>query len=382
MNSRKIILLLTDWYEPGFKAGGPIRSCVNFAAHMKEDYDLHVFTGDRDLGNLTPYNEIETDCWLDKEGLKIYYASPAALNWESILVQINQIKPDYLYLNSMYSRYFTIYPLLMKRLGLIKSKIVLAPRGMLQGGAIQFKSGKKKLFLSVLNGLGIPRHIRAHATDEQEKQDILQFLPQIQSVSVIPNFSSLTRISSVYIEKEKEKLSLIFISRIAPKKNIFYLLSQLSSLPASVQILLTIRGGVEDETYWAKCLSTIDGLPPHITVQYEGPIDHKDVTASIQQHHLFVLPTLGENFGHAIFEALSAGRPVLISDQTPWRNLAEQHAGWDLPLSETNAFIQVLQQVADMDDEIYQQWSFGAWQYAKKFTENSNLKEKYKALFS
>jgi glycosyltransferase involved in cell wall biosynthesis len=111
-------------------------------------------------------------------------------------------------------------------------------------------------------------------------------------------------------------------------------------------------------------------------------VPHRQVEQLINEHHLCVLPTLGENFGHAIFEALNAGRPVLISDQTPWCNLAEHHAGWDLPLSDENRFVQVLQQVADMDNEAFQQWSTGAWQYAKNFTGHSNLKEKYKELFS
>ena len=41
----------------------------------------------------------------------------------------------------------------------------------------------------------------------------------------------------------------------------------------------------------------------------------------IARSDVFLLPTGGENFGHAIFEALSCGVPVLISDQTPWRGL-------------------------------------------------------------
>ena len=42
--------------------------------------------------------------------------------------------------------------------------------------------------------------------------------------------------------------------------------------------------------------------------------------------------TRHENFGHAVVEAWAHGRPVLLSDQTPWRGLAELDLGWDLPL--------------------------------------------------
>ena len=156
----------------------------------------------------------------------------------------------------------------------------------------------------------------------------------------------------------------------------------MAQLPADIQLAFTIRGAVEDEHYWQQCIDMVEALPENISIQYGGPVNNNEVTNVIHQHHLFVLPTLGENFGHAIFEALAAGRPVLISDQTPWRHLAEQHAGWDLPLTNEKAFVEVLQEAAGMDDETFQQWSIGAWQYAKNFTESSNLKEKYKELFS
>jgi glycosyltransferase involved in cell wall biosynthesis len=57
---------------------------------------------------------------------------------------------------------------------------------------------------------------------------------------------------------------------------------------------------------------------------------------------MLFLPTTGENFGHAIFEALSCAVPVLISDTTPWRGLAAIRAGWDLPLQDPTAFAAVI----------------------------------------
>ncbi len=56
----KKILVCCDWYEPGFKAGGPIRSCVNFVNQMKEDYQIYVLTSDRDLDEQAPYEGIDS----------------------------------------------------------------------------------------------------------------------------------------------------------------------------------------------------------------------------------------------------------------------------------------------------------------------------------
>jgi glycosyltransferase involved in cell wall biosynthesis len=94
------------------------------------------------------------------------------------------------------------------------------------------------------------------------------------------------------------------------------------------------------------------------------------------------LPTQGENFGHAIFEALSAGKPVLISNQTPWRNLTPAKAGWDLSLQQPDHFVQALQQAIDFNQQEYDAWSYAAWQFVRRFVQESDLQKAYNNLFS
>lgn len=55
------------------------------------------------------------------------------------------------------------------------------------------------------------------------------------------------------------------------------------------------------------------------------------------------MPTQGENYGHVFIEALSSGTPILLSDQTPWRNLKDKGIGWDIPLARKDRFIHALQ---------------------------------------
>jgi len=375
------ILLFSDWYEPGFKGGGPIRSAVNFVREMCSDYDIYIFTADRDLGDAKPYVDIERDKWIRKESIHVFYASPQWLSWRNIKSLTQTIAPDFIYLNSMYSRYFTIYPLLLHRLGMISSQIILAPRGMLQEGAIQYKTGKKKLFLRILKSIQALKNITGHATDEQEKKDMSFYLPGIRSIKVIPNFSASIPPYAAAV-KQRYGVNLVFISRISTIKNLIFLLDVLGRVNSSAAVNLTIRGSIEDENYWADCKMLINKLPGNIQVRYDGVIENEKVCSLIQQHHLFVLPTFGENFGHAIFEALAAGRPVLISDRTPWRGLERQHAGWDLPLDDPGAFIHVIENIAQMDNNAFEQWTRGAWEYAKAYSAHATLREQYKELFS
>jgi glycosyltransferase involved in cell wall biosynthesis len=61
------------------------------------------------------------------------------------------------------------------------------------------------------------------------------------------------------------------------------------------------------------------------------------------------LPTRGENFGHVFLEAWSAGVPVLVSDQTPWRGLESLQVGWDIPLDDPEQFVRKLELAARLD---------------------------------
>ena len=97
-----------------------------------------------------------------------------------------------------------------------------------------------------------------------------------------------------------------------------------------------------------------------------GEIEHKEVGRVFAEHDLFFFPTLGENYGHVISEALASGCPVVISDQTPWRNLEAEGIGWDIPLNETERFRSVLQQCVDSDDEWFTALSERAMDYSAK----------------
>lgn len=381
-SNKKTILIFSDWYEPGFKGGGPIRSVVNFCKSMSDVFNIYVFTGDRDFGDTAPYKDIKTDHWIKRDEANVFYASIKSLNWKTILRLIKELDPGYIYLNNMYSRYFTIYPLLMKRLGLVSAKVVLAPRGMLHEGAMQYKERKKRFFLGILNALRIPQKIDGHATDEQEASDIRLNLPGIKSITIIANYAVYVSDSFISTLKQFKQVKLIYISRISPKKNLLFLLNALKETESDIDCQLIIRGGVEEESYWQECKEIIKEIPSNVSVDFKGPTLHEEVNELLQNNHLFVLPTFGENFGHAIFESLAIGRPVLISDKTPWRNLSVHKAGWDLPLNNSRAFITVIKQVAYMDSHEFELWCKGAWSFAKAYQENSTMKEKYIALFS
>ena len=148
-----------------------------------------------------------------------------------------------------------------------------------------------------------------------------------------------------------------------------------------INIILSVIGNAEDTKYTVICKQIALTLPLNIKVVFLGGLAHDEVNIDFGVHHLFVLPTLGENYGHAIIEALSVGRPVLISDQTPWKNLKEYNAGWELPLSDKQAWINAIEEAASWDQAEFDKHCEGALAYAKAHTNNEELVKKYVEMF-
>lgn len=137
-------------------------------------------------------------------------------------------------------------------------------------------------------------------------------------------------------------------------KRLDYALDVLATVEIPVEF--TIVGPVRDEDYWAACREQMDALPDHVTAEYLGGVPHEQVPDLMARYDLFFLPTAGENYGHVIQEALTAGLPVLISDRTPWRNLEERNLGWDLSLEAPERFRRVIEKIGSMAPVLHQDW--------------------------
>ncbi|MCB8933280.1 MAG: glycosyltransferase, partial [Chthonomonadaceae bacterium] len=102
---------------------------------------------------------------------------------------------------------------------------------------------------------------------------------------------------------------------------------------------------------------------------------------ALQAYDAFFMPTHGENFGHAIWEALAAGLPVVISDKTAWRGLEAAGAGWDLPLSDEAAFTRVVQGLVEMGSEAHAVLGAGARALAEGFGADGSIVDANRRLF-
>lgn len=377
--TRKRILVMIDWYLPGFRGGGPITSVANLVDALGDSYDFSIVTSDTDYGQSKPYVGIETDQWLALgPHLRIWYCSRAANGYRDFRKLIGETDYDLLYLNSMFSLRYTIYPLWSSRAAHPDREVLLAPRGMLHAGALGLKPLKKKIFLKAILLMGIHRHIRFQATDDQEVLDIRQVFGAETKVLQAPNLPRLHQPPFVSIPKERGKLKLVFLSRLTEKKGLHTLLQMLQSQQG--EISLEVVGPDEEAGYWQRCAAIIAQLPANIQVTKSPPLPPEEAFEKLQSAHCFAMPTLGENFGHAIFEALRAGRPVLISDKSPWRELERQKVGFDIPLDKTGLFEQAISQLVAFDQFQWEEWARASWGFAATYVGGGGLVAENRAL--
>jgi glycosyltransferase involved in cell wall biosynthesis len=376
--ARLKIAVLIDWYLPGTKAGGPVRSVFSMVELLKEEFDLYVITSAYDLGAREPYPGITTDRLEKTGGVFYYYSSGRGISSSQLRNLFATIRPDLIYLNSFWSFSFSINVLLMKKRGQLQAPVILAPRGMLGSGALHLKAAKKRFFLWLSKVLGLHRNVIFHATQEDEAADIRKMLPGT-SVRIAPNINTARPTINKSV-KHKGELQLFFLSRISRVKNLHYALEALSGVDGSYRVEFDLYGNVEDAQYWEKCLELISSLPAHIRVRHKGELPFHQVQQTIVNYHALLLPTLNENFGHAIMESLMCGCLVIISDQTPWTGV-NNIGGFALPLDRQAQFTAAIETCAAMDEEEFSRRSLAAIDYVRGKTDLASAAAQYQQLF-
>jgi glycosyltransferase involved in cell wall biosynthesis len=314
------------------------------------------------------------DQWLVQDGVHVYYHSKGAMTYKKVKSVIKEIYPHRIYLNSMFSN--MIKPILA---GYQSEKIIIAPRGMLSASALAVKPIKKFLYLWFLRTFGFAKYLQFHATSEKEVKDIQRIFPNAKSIIVAGNIPVRVEEAIPQAIKTSNNLQVVFTGRMHPIKNLHYLLQALKHVKG--HIILNIIATQEDDVYLDKCKQLANELGKHINVNWLLNLPHHLIKTQLQAAHFFALLSEVESFGHAIFEALAVGCPVLISDQTPWKNLQEKQAGWDLPISDLNVITTTLQKIIDMDNQDWQSYRNCSLNLARSYVNQLNVDKEYRILF-
>lgn len=370
-------IFIYDHFYPDFSAGGPITSLYNLSQLLHEHHNIRILTSAYEYHSGREITGIKKNCWIEYKGLLVWYA----VDRSSVKKAIYDLPGDQtitFYLNGMFSVSYFLYPLLLAKRR--RFQVIVSPRGMLQQGALTRGRMKKLAYISALKLSGLLKNVHWHATDKQEANDVRSQIGGNLNVTEIPNVPVVADSGSHSVAKTSGELRLVYFSLIAEKKNLGFVLELLED-PRLLPVRLDIYGPIKDKTYWEKCQRKINTIKNPTRVTYHGEISPEKSISVIITSHALILPTQGENFGHAIVEMLSASRPVIISDKTPWFDLEEYGAGYSLPLKE-EIWIEKISEMLEWDETEFKGACTSALRFYQAKFNFDELKMRYLELFS
>lgn len=376
----KKILSFTDYYWPGYKAGGTIRAFMNQVDYLKGDFEFFIVTRNTDYTDSTPYPEIIPGSWTHPEpNVHIFYANDKQQSLSLWYRLMKERHYDSLYIHLLFGWWYSILPLFLAKMAGI-ARIVIAPHGVLGKGALGVKPFRKKIFLRLFRTAGLYHGTIFHSVTEHETVDIRHHIGQKVNISFARELPRKITRHPERCPKVQGRLRVVTVARISPEKNQEFALKVLSAC-RGFAIHYDLIGPVYDQDYWGRCQQLMATLPAGITANWRGSIHSEKIPEELQQYDLMLLPTTGENFGHTILESFMAGCPVIISDQTPWKGLAEEGIGYDIPLQQSETFTRKLEFFAGLDHIRHADFSEKAYKFALTYCDNPEMLGENKRLF-
>lgn len=339
------ILHIVPSYKPAYIYGGPIESvsklCEGLAA---AGHEVDVFTT---TANGKTELDIEAGVPVDVDGVKVTY-------FKRITKDHTHISPDlWKHLYAKVQDYDIVniqswWSILVIAAACIchfkKVKVVLSPRGMLSPYIFNSgSSGAKRIIHSTIGKWALSK-CWLHATADAEYEECQQVISNWKGF-IAPN--NVTLPDYPLLKQENEVFTMIFMSRVHPKKGIDILLDAVSRLP--FPFLLKIAGSGEED-YLRSLEDKAAELGIEKSVEWMGWVDRKDKFKALMEADLFTLVSLNENFANVVIESLHMGTPVLISKEVALSAFVKkQNLGWITSLNADEVAETIINARADLE---------------------------------
>jgi len=306
------ILHVVPTYLPATRYGGPIYAvhglCRALAARGN---DVDVFTtnvdGDRD-------SEVPLDAPVTLDGVRVhYFASSLAGLRRRFYVSPSMraafanelVGRDVVHLHSVF-----LWPAYAAARAAERARVpyVVSPRGMLVPELIRRKSRLVKSAWIRLVERRTFRHASGiHFTARQEWDDARRIHIPLPDPFIVPNGIDLPPLSSTARLDD----TLLFLGRINWKKGLDRLLDAITTVPT---VKVIIAGNDEEElTPKLRAQAERNGVAGR--VDFRGPVSGAAKDELLRTSTALVLPSLSENFGNVVLEAMAVEMPVIVTPE-------------------------------------------------------------------
>lgn len=199
---------------------------------------------------------------------------------------------------------------------------VLRPCGMLDRWSLSQKAWKKQAYAALLEGQTIRAAAALHFTAEAERVGSRTF------GSYAPAYVAPLGLSRLAYEdlpppgafrrrfpELARKQIVLFLGRLHYVKRPDLLLQAFSGLASECPEAVLIMAGPGEARYVSDLQAKVQRLGMDGRVVFTGLLQGRAVQEALVDADIFVLPSLHENFGLAVAEAMAAGCPVVVSPE-------------------------------------------------------------------
>jgi glycosyltransferase involved in cell wall biosynthesis len=271
---------------------------------------------------------------------------------------------------------------------------VISPHGSLQPARLRKSSLKKRVSAVIADRAMLNQANCLHATAPDEAE-AFRLYGYRGPIAMIPNgITPAGRIEpdraamldatfrSDFPETQGRRL-LLFLSRIEPIKGVTTLARAWAECAREFPEWHLVMVGPDERSHLQEVLALLREGDVLDRTTITGPLYGDRKTAAYLASELFVLPTISENFGLVIGEALSHKLPVITTTGAPWPGIVEHDCGWWIQPSQ-HALVGALREaLVQQPSELVARGERGAAWIARDFTweaESRSLVETYEWL--
>ncbi len=215
---------------------------------------------------------------------------------------------------------------------------VLRPCGQLDRWSMAQKERKKRLYLKLF-GAQLRAASAVHFTTEGERDSARPAIGSTASFvapigvaeSAYRDLPPKTAFASRFPALAGRRL-VLFLGRLHPKKQPDLLIDAFAQIAQDIEDAHLVIAGPGEANYVASLEARVRSRNLGGRTTFTGPLAGAAVTEAYRAAETFALPSLQENFGIAIVEAMAAGCPVLVGDRLDLAGAIEAaQAGLVLP---------------------------------------------------
>ncbi len=295
------ILHVVPTYLPARRYGGPIVAVHGLCrALVRRGHDVTVFTTNVD-------GESVSDVPLDREvmldGVRVrYFASSFTRLYVSgsmrkALASISSF--DLVHNHSVF-----LWPTMASARAATRQNVpyVISPRGMLVRDLIRRKSRLlKSAWIRLIERRNFADAAAIHFTSEREREDAQETGIPIPRSFFVPNGIDLAARPDV----PRDANTVVYLGRINWKKQLDRLIE---AMPRDAKLIVA---GNDEENLTPKLRELARGRD----VEFPGPVYGDAKWELLARASVVALPSLSENFGNVIVEAMMMSTPVIVSPE-------------------------------------------------------------------